>query len=70
MGTQDARDPALRSAQGEPDDKKKHREEGGLPPPFTVTVRFLGLPIREVMGITHGRAAMKYSMCSPKHVLS
>lgn len=30
VGTQDACDPALRSAQGEPDDKKKHREEGFL----------------------------------------
>lgn len=47
--------------------ERQEAEGGGLIPPFTVTVRFLGLPIREVIIITHGGATIKYSMCSPKH---
>lgn len=52
VGTQDVCDPALRTALGEPDDKKIRSLEEGLALPFTETVWFPDLPICEVIALT------------------
>lgn len=71
VGTQDARDPALRTAQGEPDDRKvrstvgKHR----LPLLFTVTVWFPDLPIY-VCGHCPHTLKGHHSFCPPPNNFS